>query len=393
MKITTKEHISNITTRTEAFKWARKVLDSAYPVAVWRLPGSREHYILIDIRRTSPDQELENLNQCFVINPYENSHPPRPTILCGDIVIKICGEEAETQIAPYLSSSEMEAFFSIIDSEPCSRPPLSENACPNYDELVSKGLQKINSGEAEKIVLSRYQDFDLPKDFDPLQTYQKLSEAYPNAFCHLTSTEEYGLWMGASPEKMIAIGDDRFFSTDALAGTQRFDEGSDDLKQVAWRQKEILEQAMVGRYIINCFKKIRLREFEEIGPKTVKAGNLVHLKTEYKVDMVATNSPLLGSTMLDLLHPTSAVCGHPRTVANDFILTHEGYQRELFAGFIGPAGFDGSTRLFVNLRCMKISNDKARLYAGAGITEDSVPASEYSETQYKMQTLLSILGI
>ena len=46
---------------------------------------------------------------------------------------------------------------------------------------------------------------------------------------------------------------------------------------------------MVSRYIINCFKKIRLREFEEIGPKTVAAGNLLHLRTDFQVDMAATN--------------------------------------------------------------------------------------------------------
>ena len=76
-------------------------------------------------------------------------------------------------------------------------------------------------------------------------------------------------------------------------------------------QKDIEEQALVERYVISCFKKIRLREYDEHGPKTMIAGNVLHLKTEFEVDMVATNFPQLGSVMLNLLHPTSAVCGMP----------------------------------------------------------------------------------
>ena len=149
---------------------------------------------------------------------------------------------------------------------------------------------------------------------------------------------------------------------------------------------------MVSRYIIDCFKKIRLREFDEIGPRTVKAGNLTHLKTAFKVDMELTNSPMLGSTMLELLHPTSAVCGMPRELADEFIKTHEGYQRSLYAGFLGPVGFNGNSDLFVNLRCIQLDENKARLYAGAGITEYSNPEKEYQETSNKMQTMLKVLN-
>ena len=60
------------------------------------------------------------------------------------------------------------------------------------------------------------------------------------------------------------------FKTIALAGTKTFQEGA-NLKNIAWTQKDIEEQALVCRYIINCFKKIRLREYEEHGPRTVVA--------------------------------------------------------------------------------------------------------------------------
>jgi isochorismate synthase len=175
-----------------------------------------------------------------------------------------------------------------------------------------------------------------------------------------------------------------------VAGTQAYHPGT-SLQEVAWRQKEIEEQALVSRYIINCFKKIRLREFEEVGPKTVVAGNLLHLKTTYTVDMEETQFPLLGSVMLDLLHPTSAVCGMPKTPAAAFLNQFEAFDRALFSGYLGPVNINNGTHLYVNLRCMQIQAAKALLYAGAGITEDSVPEREWMETQLKCDTLLEVM--
>ena len=153
----------------------------------------------------------------------------------------------------------------------------------------------------------------------------------------------------------------------------------------------IEEQALVERYIISCFKKIRLREFEEHGPKTVVAGNLLHLKSEFKVDMVSTNFRQLGSVMLQLLHPTSAVCGVPLESSLDFLNAHEGYNRQFYSGYLGPVNFQNNIDIFVNLRCAQLLADKVILYAGAGVTGDSIPEDEWEETEMKLNTLLKIL--
>ncbi|HZI24529.1 MAG TPA: chorismate-binding protein, partial [Chryseolinea sp.] len=160
---------------------------------------------------------------------------------------------------------------------------------------------------------------------------------------------------------------------------------------VAWTQKDIEEQALVERYIISCFKKIRLREYDEHGPRTVVAGNLMHLKSDFTVDMVATNFPQLGSVMLQLLHPTSAVCGVPLDTSLEFIHKLEGYDRQLYSGYLGPVNFNNRIDVFVNLRCLQILPQKAILYAGAGITQDSIPEKEWEETELKLNTLLKII--
>lgn len=387
-----KQLTESVTNKEQAYIFLRQALRTHYPVAVWRLPQTSLIQALIDLRpEKTIHYELEKLNKCFLINRYQDSHPVDPMILKGHILLEIAAEEATLEIDPTVTADELEAFYAHLNTPQTYTAPVTsfQDHYLDYAGNVREVVEKIKRGDVEKVVLSRYRNFDLCEDFDPLETFSQLTQAYPNAFCHLTQTTTYGMWIGASPEKLISVDEDRYFSTDALAGTQQ--QGDLELRDVAWKDKEIEEQAMVCRYIISCFKKIRLREYEEIGPRTAKAGNLVHLKTSYLVDMEATRHPLLAGTMLDLLHPTSAVCGFPRNLADKLIKMHEGYDRSLYAGFVGPVGFKGSTKLFVNLRCMQVAGLTARLFAGAGITADSDPDKELAETDHKMQTLLKVL--
>lgn len=195
--------------------------------------------------------------------------------------------------------------------------------------------------------------------------------------------------MGATPELLVSVEGTQF-QTVAVAGTQPYQDGM-DIKSVTWTQKEIEEQALVERYIISCFKKIRVREYDEYGPRTVVAGNLLHLKTEFKVDMQETNFPQLGSVMLKLLHPTSAVCGSPLKESLTFLQENEGYDRQYYSGYLGPVNINKASTLYVNLRCMQLFQDEAVLFAGAGVVADSEPEKEWLETELKMNTLLQII--
>ncbi len=364
--------------------------------AAWRLPQDNKSFFIIDLHSDLPmvkDQSIEELNNTFIINPFRENHPPQPKILNGDVVIHFQEGEPKITISPRVSGQSIEKLYEAISSTPEKSHEKGERIEPHAGDfiaMVNQALEEIKNGRMHKVVLSRFEEYPLREDFSPYQCLKALEDNYPNAFVYLTYTTDFGLWMGASPEKLISIKDQRIFRTESLAGTQYLPENV-NLSEVAWTQKEIEEQAMVSRYIIDCLKKIRLREFEESGPKTIRAGKLVHLKTEYKVDMAETNMPELGSIMLNLLHPTSAVCGAPFEAAYNFISEHEGYDRSLYAGFLGPVNFHKDTDLFVNLRCMQLLGKKVRLYAGAGITEDSNPEKEYQETVNKMKTLSDLL--
>jgi isochorismate synthase len=115
---------------------------------------------------------------------------------------------------------------------------------------------------------------------------------------------------------------------------------------------------------------------------------LLHLNTSYTIDTKEINFGNLSSVMLDLLHPTPAVCGMPKEAAESIIEKIEEYDREFYSGYLGPVNIDNNSHLFVNIRTMKIENQQVYAFAGGGITEDSDPEKEWNETEIKLQTIL-----
>lgn len=375
-----------------------RYLTEGNSISLWRLPNATKKNLIICTEgiRQIQDVVLEEIGTGFIFSPF-NSEKKKAFLKAnitfsferGEVIADTEMEElddpSKTSDSGGISKSDQLPFYSSAITE-------KENATRDqFIHLIEKSISLIQTTQVEKLVPSRCKQVTLPDNFDLLSVFNSLCSLYPNAFISLVSTPEYGTWIGASPELLVSVDANMRFKTVAVAGTQTIS-SDDDLKMVAWTQKEIEEQALVSRYIINCFKKIRLREFDEHGPKSWRAGNLVHLKTEYEVDTVATNFPQLGTVMLKLLHPTSAVCGMPREESIYFLKANEDFDRSFYSGFLGPVNFQNETSLFVNLRCMEWNLRTATLYAGAGVTQDSDPAKEWEETEQKMETLLKVIA-
>ncbi|MCU0451882.1 MAG: chorismate-binding protein [Bernardetiaceae bacterium] len=366
------------------------------PFAVWRLPNQTAVHLIIDFYGDLAPREpdLENLPFGFVVGPYlggqQTAHYLRADFHWQSAQAEPT-EQLTARLRPYLPAreaihvpDEQSVTYFTSATEPASTPQAQ------FKATVAEAIAAIEAGQLQKVVLSRALAVPLPADFTLPALFERLVATYPSAFVSLVSVPGLGTWAGATPETLVSLDEQRVFRTVALAGTQNRGDLA-NLNQAAWTQKEIEEQALVSRYIINCFKKIRLREFEEDGPRTVAAGHLIHLRTDFTVDMQATNFPELGSVMLKLLHPTSAVCGMPQPAAQAFITAHEGYARQLYSGYLGPVNAQGATHLFVNLRCMQLLQGHALLYAGAGITRDSQPDREWQETESKTQVMRRVL--
>ncbi len=378
--------------------WVSGKLEEGAALAIWKLPHSDEINVIVDSNVEKGSGRINNFEsrKGFLFAPFNADsdwyYLQSLTVLRlkfnnSDLEI-IEGEPADWPKSTSLSEKKKQVKAKTNYHTGRNAKPLDTDA-DHFKNIVENAIQRIEDGQFEKVVPARKWSRKIDENFDLLDIYQKATNKYPRAMVSLVSIPKVGTWLGASPETLIQMDQNSIFKTVALAGTQAFQ--NQDLRDVTWTQKEIEEQAFVRRYIINCFKKIRLREFDEIGPKSSISGNLIHLKTEFRVDTVRTNFPDLPQIMLELLHPTSAICGMPKEPALAFLKEYEGFDREFFSGFLGPIGINNEMHVFVNLRCMQVNENSVTFYAGAGVTQDSVPEKEWIETKIKMETLNSLL--
>ncbi|QHL86074.1 isochorismate synthase [Nibribacter ruber] len=374
-------------------------VETQLPSVLWRLPNQKEVQLLV---ATSGAQTqlppLEGPIAGFAFCPFEASEDIHNQFLPADIYY--CGKaDAQIQVN---SASVPDHFWPLFQEIAQKRQPQlpgnwpvhpegsnSEIERTVFEETVAIAVSAMQAGCLEKVVLSRTKTLPLAKEVDLIQQFTRLTQLYPTAFVSLIAIPGVGTWLGATPELLVQINKHKVFRTVALAGTQPLTDGLTPADAI-WRQKEIEEQALVQRYIVSCFRHLRLREYVEMGPRTILAGNLLHLRTDFSAAMDEVGFPKLGTQMLELLHPTSAVGGMPRAAALKMISQLEPHQRRYYSGYLGPVQIEGETNLFVNLRCVELGKDTVTAYAGAGMTPDSDPAKEWLETEMKMQTVLRL---
>lgn len=248
---------------------------------------------------------------------------------------------------------------------------------------------QLSQGTFRKIVLARCAEIETAQAADPRQLFWQACQRYPRLFITLFSLPDGTCWLMATPEILLEGTADRW-RTIALAGTMQL-EGADlngEGERVCWSAKNIQEQRYVATYIAECLERFDI-DFHEEAPRTVRAAQLVHLRSDFIFH--ASLNHRVGS-LLDMLHPTPAVCGLPKREALDFILSNERFPRQYYSGFVGPLLIEQSTHLYVSLRCMHICGSKYQLYAGGGLLPESIEEQEWQETEAKMKTMRSLLA-
>jgi isochorismate synthase len=353
-------------------------LDKNIHFVAYKLPGEKG---ITGIIQTSPEiKPLEKLDQQlpskgFLIAPFNRDTNEawliKPDIIFSD-EIKPCDLEKLNALPQKTVKLTTTGF-----------PP--DTGKEDYIGQIRESIENIKKGSFEKVVLSRVKSVKghfirrVPAIFETLCT------TYPNAFVYLFFVNGQ-CWTGATPEPFICSSGEEL-KTVSLAGTRPFREKDMDIGN--WNNKELQEQEFVTLHIEKILKNFNIARFRKNGPYVDRAGNVLHLRTDFTfpVDSIGNRLPLLISS----LHPTPAVCGMSTGKAMDFIQNAEKHDRGYYAGFLGPVGFSESIRLYVNLRCLKVYDDRLVLYIGGGITLDSVPEEEWEETEIKAETLLSVL--
>jgi len=290
---------------------------------------------------------------------------------------------SKTFLIPENESEIMNTVFQKKEISISAKELITPNeiAQKQFENLVKKGIQAIENHEFKKVVLSRKETLDLV-NFDLITAFERVVQLYPTTFVYCFYHPKVGIWLGATPEQLVKANESEF-KTIALAGTQK-DTGSNE---VVWAKKEQEEQQFVTDYIVEKLKNVA-SELVISKPYSLKAGSIWHIKTDISGTLNSSSSL---QQVIQLLHPTPAVCGFPKDKSKAFILENENYDRTFYTGFLGELNIEDKTDLFVNLRCMQIDNAQAHLYMGCGITKDSIPEKEWEESKNKSATMKKIL--
>jgi isochorismate synthase len=294
----------------------------------------------------------------------------------------------DTILIPFSRSQTTKLDYQLVEHDDIESQVLrSHSDKEKHIALITKAIDGIKNETYQKIVVSRIHTLTL-KSFELITIVKRLLNFYNSAFTYCWYHPQVGLWLGATPERLLKT-ENETFSSMALAGTKTF-EGSLD---VNWNQKEIKEQQFVTDYQINQLKE-HLDNMEVSEPHTIRANNVLHLKTEISGKLKSKSIKQL----IHVLHPTPAVCGLPKTDAMQFILDHEDYNREFYTGFLGEINFESeqddfrNSDLYANLRCTQIKGNQALVYVGGGITEESKVDLEWQETISKTKTIRELFG-
>ncbi len=336
--------------------------------AIFRLPHADTYTEIIqhkgEPRRLASVGEL-NGQKGFVVAPF-SATDDEPLLL-------IAPDEVKTlQLDTSLCKEENDIHD---ENERSSSLLTDENERSYYSVDFQNFHSRLVSGEFKKIVLARSAEVSHGDDVNTRRLFFKACMSYPRMFVALVSTKVTGTWLVATPEILLE-GNGRDWHTMALAGTMT-------LGKLNWSEKNIAEQAYVTTYITECIERFT-NNFQIEGPYSVRAGELVHLRTDFHFSIISDDA--LGK-IIATLHPTPAVCGIPKRETNDFIIANEHRPRRYYSGFMGTIGSDGSANLYVSLRCMEICGNEYRLHAGGGLIADSEEESEWNETETKMQTI------
>ena len=180
-----------------------------------------------------------------------------------------------------------------------------------------------------------------------------------------------------------------------IAGTTRIAddpriESSRDIAALQGSRKDLDEHRLVVERIASELRPLTTSlEFSET-PSTRQVRNLVHLQTPITGELRETTSAF---HLLAALHPTPAVGGFPAREAAEWLTKNEPLERGWYSGTVGWIDANGDGEIAVAIRCGVLTEQRAYVFAGAGIVAASTAAAEYAETGGKMGPILRALGV
>ncbi|MBU6283532.1 isochorismate synthase [bacterium] len=277
--------------------------------------------------------------------------------------------------------------FPARASRPCRFEVDSSGSSERFRRGVERILRTIEAGGLEKAVLSRTVEVRADRAFDALAVARRLLRHETGATAMLVRRGSAAV-VGASPERLVRLVDGRI-DVSVLAGTARRggNPGRDSTIRRALRSdpKELREHQVVLRAVREALEPVAENFRAPVRPTVLGTPVVQHLWSPVSARLRE------GRGLFDVvaaLHPTPAVCGHPRRPAAELLAEVEPTRRGWWSGGVGWCDRRGG-EITVVLRSALLRGAEALLHAGAGIVAGSSAESEIEETRLKLRPMLA----
>jgi len=284
--------------------------------------------------------------------------------------------------------AQLRKTVAIPTSEPTAKTQASsEFGEANFKAAVEKAKRYIFDGDIMQVVLSQRmsQKFTAP----PLSLYRALRSLNPSPYMFYYDMGDHHV-VGASPEILVRL-DDGVVTSRPIAGTRpRGKTREQDLAlatELLADPKECAEHVMLIDLGRNDVGRVAVESTVAVTDKMIieRYSHVMHIVSNVE----GTLKPGLDAIdVLKATFPAGTVSGAAKVRAMEIIDELELTKRGIYAGAVGYLGFNGDMDVAIAIRTGVIKDNMLYVQAGAGIVADSVPQSEWDETQNKAKAVL-----
>jgi anthranilate synthase component 1 len=276
--------------------------------------------------------------------------------------------------------------------------PESEDAAPReeYEAAVRRTKEHVLDGDIYQGVISRTRE--RVGRVDPMGLYESLRAVNPSPYMYLLACGDRTI-VGASPETQVSVRGREVLSN-PIAGTCSRGSSPVEDRRLAGEMladgKERAEHTMLVDLARNDVRRVseagsvRVPEFMSV----LKYSHVQHIES------TVTGTLREECDAFDAVRasfPAGTLSGAPKVRAMEIIDRLERTPRGVYGGAVGYVSWTGDADTAIAIRTATVDHaarngaDVVRVRAGAGIVADSDPASEYEETETKMDGVLTAL--
>ena len=256
-----------------------------------------------------------------------------------------------------------------------------------FKAAVERSKQYIFDGDIMQVVLS--QRMSQPFPASPLSLYRALRSINPSPYMFYYDMGDHHV-VGSSPE-ILARLEGNTVTVRPIAGTRPRGKTPQKDAELATElladPKELAEHLMLIDLGRNDIGRVAQNGTVKLTDKMVieRYSHVMHIVSNVEAQLKQ------GLTAMDVLKatfPAGTVSGAAKVRAMEIIDELEPSKRGIYAGAVGYLGFNGDMDVAIALRTAVVKDNTLYVQAGAGIVADSVPESEWLETQNKARAVL-----